>query len=156
MTATGATATANRRPTDKSLAPPALAKRQGPSGFSRRYRDIIIAVTLFIVIDLGVLVLNFYTSFQIGEDALGVNLAGRQRMLSQRMTKAVLTLDIEQSAMGAMAPPLWTSCARRWPCSTPASKAFKTVARFLAVTASPCTSRPPKAHLRPKRWKMPA
>jgi len=96
MTATGATATANGRPTDKSLASPALAKRQGSSGFSRRYRDIIIAVTLFIVIDLGVLVLNFYTSFQIGEDALGVNLAGRQRMLSQRMTKAVLTLDIEQ------------------------------------------------------------
>ena len=81
---------------DKSSASQASAKRPGASSFSRRYRDIIIAVTLFIVIDLGVLVLNFYTSFQIGEDALGVNLAGRQRMLSQRMTKAVLTLDIEQ------------------------------------------------------------
>jgi len=93
MTATGATTSAGSRPTDKS---PASAKRQGASGFSKRYRDIIIAVTLFIVIDLGVLVLNFYTSFQISEDAVGVNLSGRQRMLSQRMTKAVLTLDIEQ------------------------------------------------------------
>ena len=64
--------------------------------FWQRYRVIIIAVTLFIVIDLGVLVLNFYTSFKIGEDAVGVNLSGRQRMLSQRMTKALLTLDIEQ------------------------------------------------------------
>ncbi len=73
-----------------------MAASAAPAGFSKRYRDIIIAVTLFIVIDLGVLVLNFYTSFQISEDAVGVNLSGRQRMLSQRMTKAVLTLDIEQ------------------------------------------------------------
>lgn len=56
---------------------------------------ILLAVTLFIVIDLGVLVLNFYTSFKISEDAIGVNLSGRQRMLSQRMTKALLTVDIE-------------------------------------------------------------
>jgi hypothetical protein len=66
------------------------------ASFWQRYRAIIIAVTLFIVIDLGVLILNFYTSFQIAEDALGVNLSGRQRMLSQRMTKALLTLEIEQ------------------------------------------------------------
>jgi two-component system chemotaxis sensor kinase CheA len=65
-------------------------------GFWQRYRVIILAVTLFIVIDLGVLVLNFYTSFKIGEDAIGVNLSGRQRMLSQRMTKALLTVDIKQ------------------------------------------------------------
>lgn len=68
----------------------------GTQSFWQRYRVIIIAVTLFIVIDLGVLVLNFYTSFKISEDAVGVNLSGRQRMLSQRMTKALLTLDIEQ------------------------------------------------------------
>ena len=100
MTATTATATESGqfRPADKTRATAAPAKRRGqaPSGFWSRYRDIIIAVTLFIVIDLGVLVLNFYTSFQISEDAVGVNLSGRQRMLSQRMTKAVLTLDIEQ------------------------------------------------------------
>lgn len=100
MTATTATATESGqfRPADKPRATAAPAKRRGqaPSGFWSRYRDIIIAVTLFIVIDLGVLVLNFYTSFQISEDAVGVNLSGRQRMLSQRMTKAVLTLDIEQ------------------------------------------------------------
>ena len=67
-----------------------------PRSFWQRYRVIILAVTLFIVIDLGVLVLNFYTSFKIGEDAVGVNLSGRQRMLSQRMTKALLTLDMER------------------------------------------------------------
>lgn len=104
MTATTATASASAsesghvRPASKPRATAAPEKKRGqaPSGFWSRYRVIIIAVTLFIVIDLGVLVLNFYTSFQISEDAVGVNLSGRQRMLSQRMTKAVLTIDIEQ------------------------------------------------------------
>lgn len=55
-----------------------------------KYRDIVIAAGLFVVFDLFVLVLNFYTSFEIAEDATAINLAGRQRMLSQRMTKNLL------------------------------------------------------------------
>ena len=58
-----------------------------------KYREIIIAVALFLLFDLGVLVLNFYTSFQIAEDAVGINLAGRQRMLSQRTAKALLAVE---------------------------------------------------------------
>lgn len=58
-----------------------------------KYREIILAVAFFLVFDLAVLVLNFYISFQISEDALAINLAGRQRMLSQRMTKALLTAE---------------------------------------------------------------
>ncbi|MEP6790739.1 MAG: ATP-binding protein [Ramlibacter sp.] len=54
---------------------------------------IIIAVGFFLLFDLGVLILNFYTSFQIAEDALGINLSGRQRMLSQRTAKALLAVD---------------------------------------------------------------
>lgn len=56
-----------------------------------KYREIIVAVAFFLVFDLAVLVLNFYISFEISADALSINLAGRQRMLSQRMTKALLT-----------------------------------------------------------------
>lgn len=72
----------------------AAVRARPRKGFSfGKYREIIIAVAAFLLFDLGVLVLNFYTSFQIAEDALGVNLSGRQRMLSQRMTKALLAVD---------------------------------------------------------------
>lgn len=58
-----------------------------------KYRDIVIAASLFIVFDLCVLILNFYTSFEIAKDATAINLAGRQRMLSQRMTKTLLQTE---------------------------------------------------------------
>ena len=58
-----------------------------------KYRSIIISVALFLLLDASVLVFNFYVSFQISEDAVGVNLAGRQRMLSQRMAKSLYILD---------------------------------------------------------------
>jgi len=62
-----------------------------------KYREIVIAVTFFLIFDLGVLILNFYTSFRINEDAVAINLSGRQRMLSQRMTKSVLDLESLQA-----------------------------------------------------------
>jgi two-component system, chemotaxis family, sensor kinase CheA len=60
------------------------------STYFGKYREIIWAVALFLVLDLSVLILNFYISYQISEDALSINLAGRQRMLSQRITKSLL------------------------------------------------------------------
>jgi two-component system, chemotaxis family, sensor kinase CheA len=68
----------------------ALPMKPGVMG---KYREIIIAVGFFLLFDLGVLVLNFYTSFQIGEDAKAINLAGRQRMLTQRTTKAIYAVQ---------------------------------------------------------------
>ncbi len=69
-------------------------KSAGASSFAfGKYREIIIAVGFFLLFDLGVLILNFYTSFQIAEDAVGVNLSGRQRMLSQRTAKALLSVE---------------------------------------------------------------
>ena len=38
-----------------------------------KYRTIVIAVGCFLLFDLGVLILNFYTSYQIAEDALNIN-----------------------------------------------------------------------------------
>ncbi|MGH8806101.1 MAG: type IV pili methyl-accepting chemotaxis transducer N-terminal domain-containing protein, partial [Polaromonas sp.] len=78
------------------LMSPSLRARSARSGGLAsfgKYREIIVAVALFLLFDLGVLVLNFYTSFKIAEDALGVNLSGRQRMLSQRTAKALLSVE---------------------------------------------------------------
>lgn len=69
----------------------------GKSGLGK-YREVLLAVAFFLVLDLAVLVLNFYTSFQFAEDATAINLAGRQRMLSQRMAKSVYALESTFSA----------------------------------------------------------
>lgn len=58
-----------------------------------KYKNIIVSIALFLILDASVLIMNFYISFQIAEDATSINLAGRQRMLSQRMTKALLDLE---------------------------------------------------------------
>lgn len=64
------------------------------SGFTiGKYKNILVSIGLFLILDASVLILNFYISFQIAEDATSINLSGRQRMLSQRMTKSLLDLD---------------------------------------------------------------
>ncbi len=64
-----------------------------------KYKNIVISIVLFLILDASVLVMNFYISFQIAEDATSINLAGRQRMLSQRMTKTLLDLDYSYSTI---------------------------------------------------------
>lgn len=61
-----------------------------------KYKGILVSIILFIILDASVMVMNFYISFQIADDAVGVNIAGRQRMLSQRMMKSLF--DIQASA----------------------------------------------------------
>ena len=81
------------------FSPAARAAARSRAGTPKRpfsfgkYREIIVAVGFFLLFDLGVLVLNFYTSFQIAQDAVGINLSGRQRMLSQRTAKAMLAVE---------------------------------------------------------------
>lgn len=58
-----------------------------------KYRTIVISIALFLVLDLGVLALNFVISSEIDKDAVNINLAGRQRMLSQRMAKTALQVE---------------------------------------------------------------
>jgi len=60
-----------------------------------KYRTILISVALFLTFDLGVLIPNFIISSQLKQDAIGINLSGRQRMLSQRTVKALLLLQIQ-------------------------------------------------------------
>ena len=53
-------------------------------------RRLFIAVLLFVLLDLTVLVTNLWIAAQVGRDAVAINLAGRQRMLSQKLTKSLL------------------------------------------------------------------
>lgn len=63
-----------------------------------KYREIVIAVAFFLLFDLGVLVLNFYTSFKIDQDTVAINLSGRQRYVSQRIARTLLELDAARNA----------------------------------------------------------
>lgn len=64
------------------------------SGFDfGKYRTLVISITLFLLFDLGVLILNFAISSQIKDDAINLNLVSRQRMLTQRMTKTALQIE---------------------------------------------------------------
>lgn len=58
-----------------------------------KYRGVVFSIALFILLDASVLLLNFYISFQIADDAVAVNNAGRQRMLSQRMVKNIYDIQ---------------------------------------------------------------
>jgi two-component system, chemotaxis family, sensor kinase CheA len=76
-----------------------LARNRARQGFSfGKYREIIIAVAFFLLFDIGVLVLNFYTSFKIDQDTVAINLAGRQRYVSQRIARTLLELDAARVA----------------------------------------------------------
>jgi diguanylate cyclase (GGDEF)-like protein len=56
----------------------------------RSPRRLVAAILLFVALDLVVLLINLSIAQQVAEDAVAINLAGRQRMLSQRMTKAAV------------------------------------------------------------------
>ena len=56
-------------------------------------RAALIAVLLFLIFDFAALALNFWLSSEIEKQAVGINLAGRQRMLSQRLPKVLLLME---------------------------------------------------------------
>ncbi len=56
-------------------------------------RRLAIAIALFVVLDLSVLVINLWIAEQVARDAVAINLAGRQRMLSQQITKTLLLIN---------------------------------------------------------------
>ncbi len=65
------------------------------AGLLGKYRDLVIAIALFLVLDLGVLLFNFYASGRIEAGTSKINASGELRMYSQQLTKALLTLAQE-------------------------------------------------------------
>lgn len=59
---------------------------------------LIVAIAAFVVLDLGILAFNFQIARQVEQDAVAINLSGRQRMLSQRITKAGLLATHPESS----------------------------------------------------------
>jgi diguanylate cyclase (GGDEF)-like protein len=51
---------------------------------------LALAVATFVLLDLGTLAFSYTIARSVEMDAVAINLAGRQRMLSQRITKAAL------------------------------------------------------------------
>lgn len=60
-----------------------------------KYRDLVLAIGVFLVIDAGVSAINIYTSRLIEADAGRINAAGLLRAYSQQLTKALLMLDLD-------------------------------------------------------------
>lgn len=61
-----------------------------------KYRFLVVSIALFLLFDLGVLVLNFYTSGKISQQTELINLAARQSTLSQQMSKATLYIKSQK------------------------------------------------------------
>lgn len=69
-----------------------------PHTWLGKYRELLAAIALFLVLDLGVLIFNTYTSHLIERDTAHINTAGELRVYSQQLTKALLTLRMEMQS----------------------------------------------------------
>jgi diguanylate cyclase (GGDEF)-like protein len=69
-----------------------------------RYRfTLFLAICVFVILDVAILGLNLKITREVEADALSINIAGRQRMLSQRLTKSALQLAMYRDDPAAAA-----------------------------------------------------
>ncbi len=59
-----------------------------------KYRNIVIAIALFILLDASILGMNFYISYALKGDAVAVSQAGQLQMMSQRLMKSLYELEV--------------------------------------------------------------
>lgn len=81
--------------------------------FSSKYPGdiwaLLLAALMFVLLDGSILAVNYSVSNQVKSDSLAINLIGRQRMLSQRITKSLFALGAEQGSPAASSH--WTELA---------------------------------------------
>lgn len=63
----------------------------------RKYRDFLLPLALVAIFDLTLLGMNYVLSAQLEISSIHINIAGRQRMLSQKMSKDVLMMHYQHS-----------------------------------------------------------
>ncbi len=66
----------------------------------QKYRHFLLPLVLVVILDLTLLGMNFAISAQLEAASTEINLAGRQRMLTQRISKAVMQLHYQQENGG--------------------------------------------------------
>lgn len=62
----------------------------------RKYRHFLLPLGLVVVLDITLLAMNYVISAQLEVSSVHINIAGRQRMLSQQMSKALLLIHYQQ------------------------------------------------------------
>ncbi len=62
----------------------------------RKYRHFLLPLGLVVVLDITLLTMNYVISAQLEVSSVHINIAGRQRMLSQQMSKALLLIHYQQ------------------------------------------------------------
>jgi diguanylate cyclase (GGDEF)-like protein len=60
--------------------------------YRKAHWSLSLSISVFLLLDVSVLLTNSWLSRQIDRDAVSINLAGRQRMLSQELSSRVLVL----------------------------------------------------------------
>ncbi len=61
-----------------------------------KYRHFLLPLGLVVALDISLLSVNYVLSAQLQTSSVNINIAGRQRMLSQQMSKAVLLIHFQQ------------------------------------------------------------
>ncbi len=60
-------------------------------------KKLLVGIIVFIALDLSILLINYWIAHQVANDAIAINLAGRQRMLTQRITKSLVEFELRKS-----------------------------------------------------------
>jgi len=81
---------------------------------------LLYSIVMFVLLDYSGVLINFWIADHVSQDAVAINLAGSQRMLSQRIAKSLLMLNRQTSAeirfaQGKSFVPLYCYSTKRWP-----------------------------------------
>ncbi len=66
-----------------------------------KYRELMISVTLFVLIDTGILGLNFYITTQLDSDAHAISIINRQSTLAEQILQSLYSVYVDSNSADA-------------------------------------------------------